>query len=267
MTAQIIQLAFRLTDTVAALKERVRWFYYAVLLMGHSCPRCNAGLIMVHEGQCQCQACDYRFDPTAAFQRCSACGGQPVLRVRRYQCQHCGADIQSRFLFGGFAFDAAYFRERMAEHRRRKAEQRDRVRLMLSETRSEALSSEAADLAVIPGLAEALNSLTTTVWDAESWRPGEGFDLRRYQSHIQAHLRPFPLSLAEIPPLSEHARKDRIWRFIAILFLAHTGIVEIWQEGQDIMVRQRETDAERQDISGDLEATGRSQGSECPAQA
>jgi len=253
MTVQIIRLAFQLTDTVAALKERTRRFYYAVMLIGHRCPRCDGGLAMVCEGQCRCQECDCRFDPTIAFQRCSSCGGVPVLRVRRYQCRRCGADVRSRFLFDGLVFDTAYFRERMAEHRQRKVEQRDRVRLMLAESRSEPLFTEAADLAAIPGLADALNSLTTAVWDAESWRPAEGFDLRRYESHIQAHLRPFPVSLSEISPLSEPSRRDRIWRFIAILFMAHAGMVEIWQEGQDIMVKPRETDAEGQAVPGDSE--------------
>jgi len=253
MTRQIVELAFRLTDSVATLRGRVRQFYYSVMLMGHRCPRCNGPLAMIREGRCQCRSCLRPFDPTVHFQRCSACGGKPLLRIRRYQCDWCGADIASRFLFDSLVFDAAYFRERMADHRQRKAEQRERVRLMLSESRSEALPTEAADLAAIPGLADALNSLTTAVWDAQSWQPGEGFDLRRYQNHIQAHLRPFPLSLSEIPPLSEPSRKDRIWRFIAILFLAHAGIVEIWQQGQDIMVRPRETDPEGQAIPGDSE--------------
>ena len=29
-------------------------------------------------------------------------------------------------------------------------------------------------------------------------------------------------------------RKDFIWRFIAVIFLAHAGTIDIWQEGQAI---------------------------------
>ena len=38
----------------------------------------------------------------------------------------------------------------------------------------------------------------------------------------------------------ENTRKDLIWRFIAVIFLAHIGVVDIWQEGQDIMVVKHE---------------------------
>ena len=61
------------------------------------------------------------------------------------------------------------------------------------------------------------------------------------------------MSLRDIPPLSENLRKDLIWRFIAVIFLAHAGIVDIWQDGQDIMVIKHETNRKRQDISGEFE--------------
>ena len=66
------------------------------------------------------------------------------------------------------------------------------------------------------------------------------FDLRLYESHVQAHLRDHPVNLTGMPPLGENLRKDLIWRFIAIIFLAHAGVVDIWQKGQEIMVRKHE---------------------------
>ena len=43
------------------------------------------------------------------------------------------------------------------------------------------------------------------------------FDLKRYETHVQAHIQDFPVCLDEIPPLSkESSRKDRIWRFAAL---------------------------------------------------
>ena len=62
--------------------------------------------------------------------------------------------------------------------------------------------------------------------------PRDPFDLTRYQAHVQAHIRPIA-NLEQIPPLSEDRRKDRVWRFIAIIFLAHAGLIDIWQNGQD----------------------------------
>ncbi len=249
----IIALAFSLADAVTAFAGRARKLYYAVMLLGHSCPACGSSLAMLAEGRCRCRSCDNEFDPTVAFQRCPTCGGKPVLRVRRYQCQQCGCDVVSRFLFDGLVFDGEYFRQKMAESRQRKKQQHERVREMLAESRSGALSLPAAELSSIPGLTDALNGLVIGAGGTIPWKPDKGFDLKRYESHIQAHIRDFPISLDELPPLEENARKDRIWRFVAIIFLAHFGLIDIWQDGQNIMVMKRETNGERQDIPGDLE--------------
>jgi hypothetical protein len=182
------------------------------------------------------------------------CGGKAVLRVRRYQCQQCGAEVASRFLFDGLVFDTKYFQQKMAKSRKRRNERRERVREMLSESRSDALQTPAADLDASPGLIEALNGLTLDTNGPLSWKPKAGFDLKRYERHIQAHIRDFPTSLDNLPPLEENTRKDRIWRFIAIIFLAHFGLIDIWQDGQKIMVMKHETNREGQDVSGDTEA-------------
>ena len=61
-------------------------------------------------------------------------------------------------------------------------------------------------------------------------------------------------SLVEIPPLGrESGRKDLIWRFIAVIFLAHAGIVDVMQDGQEILVMKHETNRERQDVFGEAE--------------
>jgi len=132
----IIRLAFRLAEAVTGFAGRAKQLYYAVMLMGHECPRCGGGLVMEGEGKCRCNSCGDEFDPTVAFQRCGTCGGRLELRVRRYRCTQCGADVASRFLFDGLAFDAEYFRQKMTESRQRKRELRERVREMLAESRS-----------------------------------------------------------------------------------------------------------------------------------
>ena len=257
----IIGLAFQLAGRVKAFAERARRFYYAVMLAGRECPRCRARIAIVTAGQCRCKSCAYEFDPTAAFQRCSACGGRLVLRVRRYRCTACGKDAASRFLFDGLAFDAGYFSEKMSESRRRRREQRERVRKMLAESRSRDLHVPSADLSSIPGLAEALNGLVGGAIPVERWQPTQSFGLGRYQSHIEAHVRDFPLSLDELPALAEDARKDLIWRFVAIIFMAHAGSLDVWQEGTTIWVMKHEAHRERQDILGDTEATDGVEGS------
>jgi hypothetical protein len=49
--------------------------------------------------------------------------------------------------------------------------------------------------------------------------PRSGFNLKRYESHVQAHIQPVAVDWEQIPPLSKDARIDRVWRFIAIIFL------------------------------------------------
>jgi hypothetical protein len=57
------------------------------------------------------------------------------------------------------------------------------------------------------------------------------------------------------PEYSGSWRKDLIWRFIAVVFLTHAGVVDAWQEGRDIMVRKHEVDGERKDVLGESEGT------------
>lgn len=238
----IISMAFRVTEAVATYVDRVRRFYYQVMLLGHGCPRCRGSLNMIGEGRCRCSGCAYEFDPTITFQRCAECGGVLRLSIRRYRCRQCGADVGSRFLFDGLVFDAAYFREKMAESRARRQERRERAQAQLIEDHSAPLESEPIDLSVTSGLMDALNLLVAgATIDPEPF-VRQGPDLPHYQSHIQAHLGPFPVGFDEIPPLGDDARLDRIWRFIAIIFMAHAGLIEIRQEGPEILVMHHETD-------------------------
>jgi len=256
----MIALAFAMAKTVESFVEKARRFFHSVMLLGHCCSQCNGSLVMVADGRCRCVSCDAECDATVAFQRCVACGGVPVLRVRRYECRACGSPITSRFLFDGLVFDAEYFRRKMAESRQRRQELRERVKRMLAESRSDTLPLGEADLGTVPGLIDALNGLTAGLPEGVAIESRDGFDLHRYETHIQAHIGDLPLSLAEIPPLLADRKKDLIWRFIAVIFLAHAGVVDIWQGGQDIMVITHETDRERCDISGESEAVGELEG-------
>jgi len=248
----IITLAFDMGTAVEKFLIKARRFYYLVMLFGYRCPKCNGSLTMVKEGRCRCDTCKYEFDPTVTLQTCSQCGGVPVMKVRRYQCRHCGSDISSAFLFDGTVFNADYFRRKVAESRQRKQEKTDRVRKMLAECRSGPLTLTATDLDSVPGLVEALNSLTSGV---EAHMPPElksQFDLDRYQTHIRSALKEGPMRLREIPPLAENLRLDLVWKFVAVVFLTHTGSVDIRQQGQTIWVMNND-DREGQDIPGEVE--------------
>jgi hypothetical protein len=253
-------LAFELAQAIEVFREKARRFFYRVMLIGHRCPACNGLLVMVSEGKCRCVCCRNEFDPTVTFQRCSECGGVPVLRVRRYQCSNCGSDITSKYLFNGLVFDPDYFRQKMAESRQRKQKRRERVRQMLAKSRSGDLPLDHADLSSVPGLVDALNVLSATIDESVALEGRDAFNLKAYERHIRDHIRGFPVSLTEMVPLNEDAKKDLIWRFIAVIFLAHAGVVDVWQEGRDIMVKRHEANGERQDILGESEGTDRVEG-------
>ena len=250
----IVGMALSLSDRVTRWTERVRWFFYDVVLWDLRCPSCDGSLAMVKEGQCRCRRCGQTFDPAPVFQQCGVCGGRPVLRVRRYACSQCGVDVPSRFLFDGLVFDAEYFREKMAESRQRRDDLRQQVRDMLAGSRSLPMAPALADLSEAPGLVEALNSLTADLPLPDLPWPGRGFDLSRYQSHLQAHIGPATVTFDQLPLLSENPRQDRIWRFVALLFMAQDGVVDLWQEGSIIMVKQHDSNTEGPGVSGETEA-------------
>ena len=229
-------MGFRVAAAVAAYSQRVRRFFYAVVLSQRFCSRCGGDLVMIKESRCRCANCGHELDPTVAFQRCSDCGGRPKISVRRYRCSSCGADVPSRFVFDGLVFDAEYFRAKMAESRLRKQEERALRTTSPITTRSAPLDSEPIDLRSVPGLVEVLDRLTSRQESGFPWPVPHGFDLRRYESHIRAHIGPFEVSFDDIPPIEEDARKDRIWRFVAIIFMAHRGVLTIRQQGRTIMV-------------------------------
>ncbi len=251
----IVELAFGVTAAVEKFLIKAKRFYYLVMLFGYRCPKCKGPLSMVAEGKCSCRRCKYEFDPTVEFQRCLDCGGKPVLRIRRYQCKKCGGDITSKFLFEGLVFEREYFKAKMAESRQRKKELKERVKKMLAESRSNALPLQTVDFKAVPDLVAALNSLTTGPQAEFTIESRDEFDLNRFQGHIQAHIGDFPVNLLDIPPLSENERKDVIWRFIAVIFLAHGGVVDIWQDGRDIMVKKH-VDTKRCDIPDEIEGAG-----------
>jgi len=181
----IITLAFDMTKAVNIFIQKVKKFFYHVMLLGYRCPKCHSQLNMVAESKCQCNSCEYEFDPTIAFQRCSACGGVPILRVRRYYCQQCHSEITSRFLFDSLAFSSEYFKLKMAESRLRKKDLRERVYRMLAESRSGTLKLETVELDSAPGLVTALDHLTQGLEESVQVELRAQFDLKRYQDHIK----------------------------------------------------------------------------------
>jgi len=251
--AEVEGLATPLRQEIDALVCETRDFFYRVVLIGRSCARCNGQLAMQREGECLCTACNHRFDPTTQFQQCDTCDGKARIRQTRYACRKCGGEIVSRFLFDGKVFDSEYFRRKMAESRERRHRQPNPEAERFPVDWSAAIAPASAELDSIPGLLAALDALTRGEYPTMALSPADEFNLQQYERHIQAHLGPIALPLDEIPPLNEVGRRDRIWRFIAVIFMAHAGIVDIQQQHQVIMVTKREINRERPGIPGDTQ--------------
>lgn len=249
-------------EAVDKFFDKVRAFYYMVVLLGRRCIKCNGSLVMTAESLCLCSSCGDEFDPTVRFQRCGICGGVALLKVRRYYCRDCGNEIKSQFVFQTLPFEKEYFREKMAQSRQRKKQQIKRVREMLYQSRSQSQNFEAIGLDSVPGLLAALNGLTKDIDENVLVELKGKFDLERYQEHIKAYIRDLPIDLRKIPAIIENARKDLIWRFIAAIFLEHEHEIEINQQDQTIWV-SRYADCQRFKISEGTEKADRLEGAAC----
>jgi len=134
----------------------------------------------------------------------------------------------------------------MVESRERRQQRRAERQRLVVENQSPPAEPCRLDLASVPGLLEALDALTC-VPELAAWAPLiQGFDLQRYEAHLSKCIGPVERRFDDLPGLDENPRLDRIWRFIAVIFMAHAGRLRIRQEGPIILVTKTdETDPER----------------------
>lgn len=234
---------------VGCLKEHARSYFYRLVLEGLSCPRCHqSNLIMLREGRFRCQDCGQAGDPTLKFQRCPTCDGRPALALRRYFCRNCGGEVVSRFLFDGVVYNPEYFREKMAQSRRRmlerqrQAQEQQAVRAW--QRSSSVVNQGAIDLSRSPGLLDAINALVGgTPPEAMAW-VREAFDLAAYEQHILERVgygeRWNLAGIAAYRPPKDRLETVRI--FIACLFLEHARRLTLIQDEDLIWVRRCEAD-------------------------
>lgn len=141
-------------------------------------------------------------------------------------------------------FDAEYYRQRMAEVRQRERERRmRRIAEVLASQSGDLVVDRPIELDTVPGLTEALDGFVNTPIPLEVLRgfaARSDFDLEGYQQHIVAHLGRFTTTFDAIPALIDNSHRDRIFRFIAMIFLAHAGRIELSQEGDRILMRKHE---------------------------
>lgn len=233
---------------VQELKGRAKGFYFQVLLGQHSCPVCGEGLCMTGPSECRCQN-GHRLDPTIAFQKSLCCGAGLRKRLLHYVCAACGSSQASHFLFDERLFDPEYFREKMAEHRKRARARKEAARQALAESRSGAFCLlDEPRLESLPGLLHDLDSFvglsegTATILALEE---DDHFNLEAYQVHISSSLGWSPVRFSDIPHLTDNQRLDKVRRFITLLFMAQDREVCLSQSGPDILIQRRQNEADQ----------------------
>lgn len=233
----IIAQAHKIRCAVDIFIAHARGYYYEVILSGFSCPDCGGAVEMLFDGLCRCRSCGDEFDPTIAFQRCG-CGGRLALKICRYQCVKCGDIVRSRFVFDGTVLDKEYFKQRMAQSREKKQKRREKIISDLIENRSEPIETDYIDLNAVEGLTDALDELTCVPQLSGLLPLCKGFDLARYQSHLEAETGADEVCFDDIMPLEEDVRLDRIWRFVAVIFMAHLGTMRLHQSDGIIYIKK-----------------------------
>jgi hypothetical protein len=144
------------------------------------------------------------------------------------------------FLFEESIFDSDYFKDAMRESRERARERRERVRLMLLGTRSDALSiTDLPGLDEVPGLMDALAAFVQVHAEAHAELRGvDVFEMEAYRRVILDSLCGCSVLFDAIPRVGQDARKDRVRRFVTLLYMEHDHEISMSQYGEKIVVEK-----------------------------
>ena len=178
-------------EYVDAYKERVRDFYFHVLLSQHACPTCGDALQMTGASECSCQS-GHIFDPTVAFQPSPCCQARLIRKTFHYACSRCHETVPSRFLFDERVFDAEYFREMMRDHRDQAKSRREEIGRLLAESRSGTLLlMEEPRLDALPDFLRDLDAFilgNPIPLCGDAFELKSDFNMAAYRSHILSLL-------------------------------------------------------------------------------
>jgi len=235
---------------IGSFKVLAREFYYDVVIGGYRCPECCGKLHMIEQYRAACEVCKKVLDPTVMFQESLCCKAHLMRRQLHYVCSHCHQIVPSRFLFDERLYDKAYFQEMMKKSRARSLKVREEAinKLKASLSGSFYLTEDPV-IEGVPGLMEALNLFLT---QKESFQCGQGllgkyeFAMPAYRQHILQSLGWGRHSFSSFLPMGNESRKDRVWRFITLVYMDHTGEVVLTQEDHDIWVARGNREAYQQ---------------------
>ena len=119
-------------------------------------------------------------------------------------------------------------------------EKEEEFKIILAGSRSDTLIlMEEPCLDSIPGLTEALNGfIGTGVSGFQDFLSRSDFSLEDYRNHLLSVIGNGSMLFSDIAPLIENSRKDRIWRFVTLIFMRQDHEVSLTQYGSDILVER-----------------------------
>jgi hypothetical protein len=134
----------------------------------------------------------------------------------------------------------------MRESRDRAKQKKEEVRRLLAGSRSGALDlMEEPNLESIPGLIQDLNDFIKPegVETFAFTSTDACFRMDQYREHIFSILSWEGVLFSDIVPLIENDHRDKIWRFITLVFMDNDHEVELTQHGRDLLVQRRQNEA------------------------
>jgi len=231
-----LALAERAID---AYRERVRSFYFSVLMSKFHCPQCQGPFQLVGPSMARCN-CGAAFDPTVSFQRSCCCGANLVKKQLHYACRACDNLVPSIFLFDEVIFNSEYFREKMRLSREQIRREQAEMRAMLMVARSGQLPLiNKFDLDHTPGLETDIDRLIGVGDTDRATQEREmSLNIDDYRLHIVSLLETEVL-FSSIEPLIPEERRDKVYRFISLIFMEQDREIRLSQCGNDILVERR----------------------------
>ncbi len=228
----------RIRAGVDSLRNKVKAWYFQVVLSPFRCVKCSARLKIVGPSRAECRL-GHVVDPTVAFQMSECCGSRLARRVCHYACSGCDRVVASRFLFDERIFDASYFVELSRQSRERRKHKVEEMRRLLAGSRSSELGlSDIPDLSGVPGLVVDLDHFISGGGQVyvDDFAGEDVFDIRVYWKRILSFVAGGEVMFNTIPSISEDARVDRARRFLTLVHLWHEREVRLTQYGNDILV-------------------------------
>ena len=230
---------------IVSFKRHVKDFYFEVLLSQFTCPKCKGKLSMTDQCTCFCEY-GHSFDPTIMFQRSGCCQADIFRKRQRYACVRCNKITPSRFLFDERLFDKDYFREMMQISRARAKKRREKKILELLTNRSgDLVLLQEPKLELIPGLTEDLDAFVGRTQGSAKVLVDIDHDyaMDDYRVHILKAIEFGSRLFSGIPSIADDRRKDKVFRFVTLVFMQHEREVVLTQLENDLRIEGVELEA------------------------